>query len=112
MTIPMSADPPYGYLPCGMPKCKNKAPLYLDPNNFNSAILCLAHRRKKRTHEYLPFCIHGHAFFRGFSSLPLPCDCTFEKDIDNATYDWLAKPKKKLEGKGQLPSPPSEQHPP
>ena len=109
----MSDEPPYGYLPCGMSRCKNKAPLYLDPNNFNSAILCLAHRRKKRSHEYLPFCIHGHVFFRGFSDSILPCDCTFEKDIDNATYDWLEKPKRKKARKGQLPvCPPSKQQPP
>lgn len=109
----MSDEPPYGYAPCAMSKCTGRMALHADPSDFNFAILCLAHRRKKRTHEYLPFCIHGHAFFRGFSTLPLPCDCTFEKDIDNATYDWLEKkPKKKLEGKGQLPSPPSEQQPP
>lgn len=87
----MSAEPPYGYLPCCMPRCKGKMPLYFDPNDFSFTRLCPSCRRKKSTHRYEPFCVHGNKLSSFTSDPPLPCGCTVEKNIDNAAWDWVAK---------------------
>ena len=86
----MSADPPYGYLPCCMPRCKGKMHLYFDPNDFTFSRLCRSCRRKKSTHRYEPFCVHGNRL-SSLEGQKAICGCTIEKDIDNAAWDWIAK---------------------
>ena len=88
----MSDEPPYGYMECVFRHCSNQVPMHLDPADFSLHPKCRDCRTKMRSHSMEPFCRHGNKISSWSKDPPLPCGCTLENDIDEATWDWVEKP--------------------
>ncbi len=85
----MSAEPPYGYLECVYHGCVNQVPVYLNPADVSLHPKCKSCRTKRRTHLHEPFCVHGTRLPSHGEPAP-PCGCTREKNLDDATWDWVS----------------------